>query len=182
MLDGKTQQITHQTGTIISHRGYPQEYYPINMDSQLKIRVTGVLFLSLEVNQFNLEKRYSTGCYDYLQITDNTGNRQYCGNEISIGKSSRVVPNGQISFRFKTDSHTENFGFRLQFKYYGKIILYYITSIVMMWGKESHFSRLHQSTVSLGIYMIHIHVLYKTHLTKMEGSVSTITCMLCGNH
>ena len=124
MLNGKTKQITHQSGTIISHREFPhQKEYPIYMDSQLKIQVAGVLFFSMEVNQFNLEKRYSRGCDDYLQINDNTGNRQYCGKEIRIGKSSRVVPNGQISFLFKTDGRTQNSGFRFQFRYFGKIIL-----------------------------------------------------------
>ena len=54
MLPGKTQQITHQTGTIVSHREYPQKEYPSKMNSQLRIQVRGILFFSMDVDKFNL--------------------------------------------------------------------------------------------------------------------------------
>ena len=121
MLDGKSQQITHQSGTIVSHRGYPRTNYAFCIAGELKFKVNGVLFLNMEFYRFDLQKRNDSG-WDDLQITVDTGDRQYCGAELSGRNPSRnlISVNGVIALKFHTDHTQTSKGFRFKFKYFGK--------------------------------------------------------------
>ena len=84
MLPGKTQQITHQTGTIVSHREYPHKKYPNYVDSTLWIEIPAneILLFTVTVTNFELESRsrWSGRCSDYLEING----QKYCGSELAF--------------------------------------------------------------------------------------------------
>ena len=119
MLPGKTQQITHQTGTIVSHRWYPRRSYPNDVDSTLRIEVPHrILFLTVTVTDFELESRYpQDGCYDFLKIKGH----KYCGSELaSTGRTIYVPATGALSLDFHTDVSSQADGFLLEYQYYSK--------------------------------------------------------------
>ena len=106
MLDGKTQQITHQTGTIVSHRGYSHEDYPHNVDGTLGIGIDGILLFTFTVNGFELESitgRFWSLCNDYLKIKGQT----YCGTHLASNtRATFVSATGELSIMFHTAEYT----------------------------------------------------------------------------
>ena len=117
MLDGKTQQITHQSGTIVSHRGYSHKRYPRNVNSTLRIEVPhGILLLTVRLTALELESRHrQDGCYDFLKIKGQT----YCGSEIVSNWRMRYVSATEsLSLEFHTDWTSPADGFLLEYKYW----------------------------------------------------------------
>lgn len=117
MLDDKNQLITHQTGTIISHRGYPQEEYRKEVDSTLRIKVDGVLFVSVEVLAFNLETKYGDTCYDYLHVNNDI---KYCAEELNSASRHMYLVGGELVLGFITDDSDEQDGFKLTYQFSGR--------------------------------------------------------------
>ena len=109
----RTQQITHQTGTIVSHRGYSHEEYPNYADSVLKIDTDGILILTVTVINFQLYlKKY---CYDYLEIKGH----KYCGTDLASNRRTTFVSaTGVLRLKFYTSSVNQDEGFRLDYDYY----------------------------------------------------------------
>ena len=115
MLDGKTQQITHQTGTIVSHRGYSHENYPNNVDSTLRLEIDGILLIRIAVTDFELESRLkqSGSCIDYLEIEG----QKYCGVELASNTTYESAT-GALNMKFHTDSQSRDKGFLFEYRYY----------------------------------------------------------------
>ena len=114
MLDGKTQQIKHHTGTIVSHS---HKDYPNNVDSTLSLRIEidGILLIRIAVTDFELESglQHSGSCYDYLEIEG----QKYCGVELASNTTS-ISATGALNLKFYTDSRSRDKGFLFEYKYY----------------------------------------------------------------
>lgn len=119
MLDDANQKITHQTGTIVSHRGYPSWNYPNNVDSTLRIEVPHeILLFTFTVTDFELESRHwNDGCYDFLKIKG----QKYCDSELaSTGRTRYVSGTGELRLEFHTDRDSRADGFLLKYQYHSK--------------------------------------------------------------
>ena len=121
MFDDATQQITHQSGIIVSHREYTHEDYPSSVDSMLNIEVNGTLSVTLFVFKIGLEDTYST-CYDYLQINGEKYGRN-CGKEISQGDFKTVFKSdGNFELSFYTNIADQREGFLIQYQLSGQFL------------------------------------------------------------
>ena len=121
MFDDATQQITHQSGIIVSHREYTHENYPSSVDSMLNIEVNGTLSVTLFVFKIGLEDTYST-CYDYLQINGEKYGRN-CGKEISQGDFKTVFKSdGNFELSFYTNIADQREGFLIQYQLSGQFL------------------------------------------------------------
>ena len=118
MLDGGDQLIAHQTGTIISHRGYPHVNYPQNMDSTLRIQVYDILLVNFEILDFSLDARLSDTCDDYLQVNNKT---KYCAKDLTAGTTVKLyLVGGDLLLRFYSDGSTVDTGFMFTYDFSGK--------------------------------------------------------------
>ena len=111
---GRTQQITNQTGTIVSHREYSHENYPNRVDSTLEIEINGILLITVSIKDFELYLRRS--CYDFLQINGS----KYCGKELSHKSRTFISRNGKLSLKFHTSSNNRDKGFVLDYHYFSE--------------------------------------------------------------
>lgn len=119
MLDGEDQPFTHYIGSIVSHRGYPQNYYFNNVDSTRKMEVAGVLSITLRVIFFQLEPHGMVGeCLDFLQIGNDV---QLCGTDLQAGDMKTFLEaDGELELRFSTNSRSTKTGFRIRYQYSGE--------------------------------------------------------------
>ena len=123
MLDGKTQQITHQSGIIVSHRKkYYDKNYPNNVESTLIIEKDGILLFDISVIDFELQPGYYDWlsrwtCYDYLEIEGH----KYCGGQLTSARGhTYITSTGTLSMNFYTNRWTRDKGFTLKYSYFSK--------------------------------------------------------------
>ena len=117
MLPGKTQQITHQTGTIVSHRGYPHKKYPNSVDSTLRIEIDGMLLFIVTVMDFQLYPESWDSCSDYLEVME----QRYCGTRLaSYRRTAYVSSTSMLNLKFHTGHWYQDEGFLLEYQYYSK--------------------------------------------------------------
>ena len=120
MFDDATQQITHQTGIIVSHREYTHEDYSNSIDSRLNIEVNRTLHLTLFVFDVELEEK-SYDCFDYLQVNGNYTYGKTCDENILPGElKTFVMPDGKFQISFHTDDSVQQKGFLIYFQLTGE--------------------------------------------------------------
>ena len=120
MLDGKTQQITHQTGTIVSHREYSHESNPHDVDSTLTMETPAdrMLLFRVTVTNFELKSRsWSVSCSDYFEIMG----RRYCGTDLASNRRiTYVSATDALNLTLRTGGFSRDEGFLLEYHYYSK--------------------------------------------------------------
>ena len=120
MFDDATQQITHQTGIIVSHREYTHEDYSNSIDSRLNIEVNRTLHLTLFVFDIELEEK-SYDCFDYLQVNGNYTYGKTCDEKILPGElKTFVMSDGKFRISFHTDGSVQQKGFLIYFQLTGE--------------------------------------------------------------
>ncbi len=99
---------------MIFSPGYPANYKN-NLVCTTTITVATGKRVSLDFKAFHLEKAESSLCrLDYLEITDGTRSRKYCGDEKmpspSLSRTNKLV------IRFKTDYSVTHSGYFATYK------------------------------------------------------------------
>ncbi|XP_015769328.1 PREDICTED: serine-rich adhesin for platelets-like isoform X8 [Acropora digitifera] len=140
---------------ILRSPGYPSNY-PNNVDCVNQVFIPLNKGLLVSFNYFSLES-HSRCAYDYLRITDDSGNTigTYCGNQ--TGKSVRVFGTAAV-LTFHTDGSVQRRGYELHFSFFSKSV-----------GCGSVQNNILRSPGYPSYYPNNIHCIYRVHIPLNKG-------------
>ncbi|XP_074632013.1 cubilin-like isoform X2 [Acropora palmata] len=140
---------------ILRSPRYPSNY-PNNVDCVYQVFIPLNKSLLVSFNYFSLESG-SRCTYDYLRITDDSGNTigTYCGNQ--TGKSVRVFGTAAV-LTFHTDGSVQRRGYELHFSFFSKSV-----------GCGSVQNNILRSPGYPSYYPSNIHCVYRVHIPLNKG-------------